>query len=335
MIALAYLHPHVEWFEEHHFDCTEWLLKHKISRQDLMDQQKHIPAINMLNHLHELKLMSNDPAMGFKVGSNANPRNWGLITSLLMNSPTIGQAVTYALDYEHLFNSAVKTRYEINGDWVICDFVAEHLPADLLSSMVEQDIASTLNIMRFLMDKKHQFHPWIKEVNFQHDSPGDTKIYEDFFIAPVKFNMPHNRFIYDLKVLELPIRFANADALQHSLAQINEQVRLSENDNLTKRLTRFIIESLPLGLPSFTQAAEYIGLSPSTLKRRLQDEDTNYKTLCSHIRKYQAQNLLQDLNNSLLEVALKLGYTDQPAFYRAFKNWYQCTPKVFREQLFN
>lgn len=335
MIALAYLHPHIEWFEEHHFDCSEWLSKHEISRHDLMNQQKHIPAMAMLEHLHELKIMSNDPAMGFKVGSNANPRNWGLITSVLMNSPTIGQAVTYALDYEHLFNSAVKTCYEINDNLVTCDFVAEHLPVDLLSSMVEQDIASTMNMMRFLMDKKHQLHPWVKEVNFQHDSPGDIQIYEDFFIAPVKFNMPHNRLIYDIEVLTLPIRFANTDVLQHSLAQINELVKQTENDNLKKRLTRFIIETLPLGLPNFTQAAEHIGLSPSTLKRRLQDEDTNYKTLCAHVRKHQAQNLLQDLDNSLLEVALKLGYTDQPAFYRAFKGWYQCTPKDFREKLFN
>ena len=93
--------------------------------------------------------------------------------------------------------------------------------------------------------------------------------------------------------------------------------------------------ALPEGLPNISQAAAHIGISTSTLKRRLQDENTNYKNLCTHIRRRQAQNLLQDLNNSLLDVALKLGYTDQPAFYRAFKSWHQCTPKAFREKLFN
>lgn len=335
MIALAYLHPHIEWLESQNIDCSEWLLAHSIARQDLINQKKHIPAITMLEYLHEFKLMSRDPAMSFKVGSNANPRNWGLITPLLMNSPTIGQAIMYALDYEHLFNSAVKSHLEMDEKWVTCEFQGGDLPIDLLSSMVEQDIASTVNVLRFLMDKKSQLQPWIKEVNFQHDSPDDIRIYEDFFIAPVRFNTPHNRIIFDIKALDLPIRFADSEVLQNSLEQIEEQAALAEDDNLKKRLTRYIVEALPQGLPNINVAAEHIGISSSTLKRRLQDENTNYKNLCCHIRKRQAQNLLQDLDNSLLDVALKLGYTDQPAFYRAFKDWHQCTPKTYRQQLFN
>jgi AraC-like DNA-binding protein len=335
MISLAYLHPHIEWLESQDIDCSEWLSSYDIARQDLINQKKFIPALTMLEYLHEFKVMSKDPAMSFKVGSNANPRNWGLITPLLMNSPTIGQAIMYASDYEHLFNSALTTHFEMDTQWVICDLQGGDLPIDLLSSMVEQDIASTVNMLRFLMDKKHQQHPWVKEVNFKHGSPGDTQDYEDFFMAPVIFNTPHNRIIFDIKALDLPIRFADSKVLQSSLEQINQLAAMAESDNLQKRLTRYITEALPQGLPNINQASEHIGISPSTLKRRLQEENTNYQNLCSYIRKRQAQNLLQDLNNSLLDVALKLGYTDQPAFYRAFKSWHQCTPNAFREKLFN
>lgn len=333
-ISIAYLHPHIEWLESLHINCDSWLNKHKISRQDLINQHKHVPILVMLERLNELKILAQDPAMGFKVGIHANPRNWGIITPLLMNSPTLGQALMYALDYEHLFNSAITTTLTMDDEWVTCTLNSKDLPVDGIASMIEQDLASTTNIIRFLLDKKHQLLPWIKQVNFLHAPPPDTSIYEEYFIAPVTFNANSNSLIFSREAMNLPIKFADANVLKSTLIQIEEIAQQAENQSIEKHLTSFIVESLPTGLPNIHHAAEHIGISASTLKRRLLEENTNYKSLCSKIRKRQSQNLLQDLDNSLMDVALKLGYTDQPAFYRAFRDWHQCTPKVYREQLF-
>lgn len=333
-ISIAYLHPHIEWLEGMQINCDDWLQKHKISRQDLINQQKHVPILIMLKHLAEIKALAQDPAMGFKVGINSNPRNWGIITPLLMNSPTVGQALMYALDYEYLFNTAISTKLDIDEQWVTCTLNSAELPIELIASMIEQDIASCTNIIRFLLDKKHQDKPWIKQVNFSHQPPPDIQVYEEYFIAPVKFNAESNSIIFAKEAMNLPIKFADANVLKSTLKHIETIAAQAQKQSLKKRLTPFIVDGLSQGLPSINHAAGYIGVSPSTLKRRLLDENTNYKNLCSQIRKRQAQNLLQDLDNSLLDVALKLGYTDQPAFYRAFKDWHQCTPKAFREQLF-
>lgn len=333
-ISIAYLHPHIEWLESLQINCDSWLHQHSISRQDLINQQKHIPILVMLKQLEELQALANDKTMGFKVGMNSNPRNWGIITPLLMNSPTLGQALMYALDYEHLFNNAIVTTLDQDEEWVTCTLNGADLSKEKIASMVEQDIASTTNIIRFLLDKKHQLKPWIKQVNFSHSPPEDTAIYEDYFIAPVNFNADSNSLIFSKEAMDLPIKFANAAVLKSTLEQIDAIVAQVEINNIKKHLTSFIIKSLPKGLPTINNAAEHIGMSTSTLKRRLLEENTNYKSLCSQVRKRQSQNLLQDLDNSLMDVALQLGYTDQPAFYRAFRDWHQCTPKAYRDQLF-
>ncbi len=334
-ISVAYLHPHIEWLESLQINCDRWLKQHNIHRQDLSNQQKHVPILVMLEQLEELKTLANDPAIGFKVGIHSNPRNWGIITPLLMNSPTLGQALMYALDYEYLFNSAIKTTLTMDNQWVTCTLHSNNLPAEKIASMIEQDLASTTNIIRFLLDKKHQLKPWIKCVNFAHSAPPETKIYEEYFIAPVTFNADSNSLIFAREAMDLPIKFANATVLKSTIAQIEMIAAEVDVQNIKKHLTSFIVKSLPQGLPNINHAAEYLGISASTLKRRLQEENTNYKNLCGEIRKRQSQNLLQDLDNSLMDVALKLGYTDQPAFYRAFRDWHQCTPKAYRDQLFN
>jgi AraC-like DNA-binding protein len=46
-----------------------------------------------------------------------------------------------------------------------------------------------------------------------------------------------------------------------------------------------------------------------------------------------AKRALKDTDAALSDIALKLGYSDQSSFGRAFKRWTGVTPQAFRERL--
>jgi AraC-like DNA-binding protein len=74
-----------------------------------------------------------------------------------------------------------------------------------------------------------------------------------------------------------------------------------------------------------------LNISPRTLRRRLTEERTSYKSLVADIRKRKALDLLQTTSVSIARIAAELGYSDLSNFYRAFKRWTGKNPNMYRK----
>ena len=77
--------------------------------------------------------------------------------------------------------------------------------------------------------------------------------------------------------------------------------------------------------------ASQLNLSIRQLQRHLQQQGTTYQQRMQEIRCMMAQEYLRDPHLSLQEIALLLGYSEQSAFQRAFKQWLQQTPQQWRQ----
>jgi AraC-like DNA-binding protein len=72
---------------------------------------------------------------------------------------------------------------------------------------------------------------------------------------------------------------------------------------------------------SSTQIAEILHMSSRTLQRKLNVEDTQYKTVLNEVRLELALYFIENTTLSLDQVAHELGYTEARSFYRSFKQW--------------
>ena len=79
-------------------------------------------------------------------------------------------------------------------------------------------------------------------------------------------------------------------------------------------------------------AAE-LGLSPRTLRRRLQEENTSDRALIDDLRAQSAIRYLRDTPLTIESIAFLLGFSDPAAFRHAFKRWTKTTPNAFRTAL--
>lgn len=101
---------------------------------------------------------------------------------------------------------------------------------------------------------------------------------------------------------------------------ISSQIRtLLSNDNLQDP-------------PSFEEVAERLYLSPTTLRRHLRREHTNFQQIKDECRCDVAARYLKTSTLAIEDIAFRLGFSDANSFRRAFKKWTGLAPSDFREQ---
>lgn len=97
--------------------------------------------------------------------------------------------------------------------------------------------------------------------------------------------------------------------------------------NTTEAVLRALL-NMDLRYCNVTAVARSMGISSSTLRRRLQDDQTSFSFLSDRARQYRCEQLLKTQWLPGKCLADELGYAEPNSFYRAFKRW---TGIAFRE----
>jgi len=87
------------------------------------------------------------------------------------------------------------------------------------------------------------------------------------------------------------------------------------------------------GLPSQEQAAELVGMSPRTLRRRLSEEGTTWRPLLQDLIFARAVARLREGRCSVREIAEELGYSDATHFARFFRRRTGVAPSAYRDEI--
>lgn len=87
-----------------------------------------------------------------------------------------------------------------------------------------------------------------------------------------------------------------------------------------------------LGLPDFISVAAELCVSPQTLRRKLQAENTSYQNIKDSLRRDIAIDKLVNEHLSVAEIGQLLGFVEPASFTRAFKQWTGVSPAEYRTQ---
>jgi len=84
--------------------------------------------------------------------------------------------------------------------------------------------------------------------------------------------------------------------------------------------------------PSLDKVAAQLAMTPRTLRRRLDERNTNFRQITDDVRYQLARQYLQTTTLSIQEIAYLLGYADPSNFGRAFRKWAGTGPSDFRQK---
>lgn len=275
--------------------------------------------------------------LGLSAGLNMHPSQWGDLGHLMICSRTIMEALNHAIENEDILNSAIETELNIKDSWVEHSVAMPLLDNDELAKpFIERDFTALLQSAGFLLNAPALEATQLKSICFRHKAPESDEqlaLYQQAFGLTPNFSASNNTMVYHSDILAAKIPSANVP-LQNMLLQQIEQTRQENNisHNLSKRIKILLQTSQQASKSSQQEMAQQLGMSISTLKRRLQQEGTSYKNLCNQVRFSSAEKLLLDTNTNLTEISLSLGFASASAFNNAFKKWTGLTPLKYRQQ---
>ena len=196
---------------------------------------------------------------------------------------------------------------------------------------LEFTIASMVKLLRFVSDGK--FDPL--RVGLPVPRPAADPVRERLFGSAVTYDYPCAEVLISRETWSCKV--ANADPyLNTTLKRVAAQLQLTQpgDTGLERALRARLRGSLSQGRAAPGRMAALLGLSERTLQRRLAENGRSFSDVLEEFRREESVRLLCDRRLHLIEIATRLGYSEQTSFTRAFRSWTGTTPGAWRANRF-
>lgn len=308
---------------------SEW-----IEQLGRSDPDARIPASTAHKLLSAAVEHVGDPLLGLKAGTTVSLGDGGAIDYAMSSAATVRDAIAVAVRYFPLINDAVELRLQIDKGRAFLRLESQvPMPAAAEDFML---CALFRLHLRVLVDSGVEVECWIT-----HPPPGKSQgeprngqraEYElAFSAAALRFDAPACGFCFRADWLDVPL--SRADPKLHDVMRAHVDALLADlptPSNLTQGVRHKLVKELPQGKATARQVARELHMSERTLERRLADEGTTFKALLDDVRRRLALEYLGNDRIELGEIAFLLGFSQPPAFHRAFKRWTGKTPLEYR-----
>ncbi len=175
----------------------------------------------------------------------------------------------------------------------------------------------------------------VYRVEFTHDGSAYAQEFHRIFGADavIRFNADENVIVVERDILDEPLP-SKAPAFNRQIEQLAQRLLadLPQGDTTTAAVLRILEEFMGQRILDIEEVARQLDITPRTLQRRLQDEDTTYLALRDLVRYRHAQHYLRDPALGIDRIAERLGFSEPANFYRAFKGWCGVSPGEYRRQ---
>ena len=272
---------------------------------------------------------SPDPNLALHAATAVPFGAYRVIDFLAASSPTVGESIARVARYFPLINSALEFRITEERDEVRAELVSAHGPRGLPRPYVEYALAVTVLHCRYATGVAFP----LARVEVAFPAAGSLAEHEQVFGCPVKAGREANQFVLARRAWELANQVASAELLR-TLEEHADRLlaTLRGGEVVETAVARHLMVELRGGDPSLETIAKRMGMSPRTLQRRLQLEQSSFNDILDRTRKHFASCYLQERGLQLTEIAYLLGFSEQSAFTRAFQRWYGVSPTQYRSK---
>jgi AraC-like DNA-binding protein len=270
--------------------------------------------------------LSGDPCFGLKGAEYSRPAHLGALGFAWLASSSLRTAFQRLSRYSRVIQERLTVELSEDKEFFYVRMDA-NLP--LLNKRIRENgqMAAVTKFSRVIAGK--DFNPAM--VCLKQSEPEDTGYYYELFRCPLEFNSKETVFVIRLEDVDRRLTGSN-----DQLAKLNEHIVVkylahSEKLDIVNRVKAAVIDGLANGQVTETSIAKEMHTTPRNLHRKLQKEDTSFKTLLTEIRKELAQQYIQDRSKTLTEISFMLGFSEVSSFSRAFKGWTGKPPSEARQ----
>jgi AraC-like DNA-binding protein len=307
-----------------------------LAEQPKMDSRRYARLLTELERVEPL------PALGLQVGRMIEPQDFGLVGYLLTACSTLGQALTRYGRYQTLVLTELSTQVEVTSTVVSHRW---HLPEHVPPVVCEFRVAIFISLYQALIGKT--IAP--VKVGLPFAVSADRHLYEALLGCPVEFGAacltidvpahlmwmtisssdPYLRKIFDRQATVM----LQAEERNHDRGSEHTDERgvsVVEAEFLAA-LQQQLLMAMKDGDTQASRVARLMGYSLRSFYRKLAEQGYSYRGVLAGLRRRLAKKYLADPALSYADIAMLLGYSEQSAFIRAFKDWMGVTPGEYRK----
>ncbi|CAA0081820.1 putative HTH-type transcriptional regulator [Zhongshania aliphaticivorans] len=298
-----------------------------ISIDDVMGHSDNIEADSLRHFYRNLVREYGDIFLGVLLGDNFSITYTGYLGLALMSAPTYYHARNIVVDLPQILGGDLNCSLQITKtEFAVKICGTRSGENDLFDFMSNVCLAASHKIFRELCD----CDVLVKHVYFMHGDEDKENIYREHFNCDVSFNAPSNKIVFPKKYLHMPLPRADINVFK-----LMELQCASSDRRLSKpREFRYQVEAVLSSVECDSWNVEYVSrqlnVSPRTLKRKLESENTRFSEIINKARETSAKKYLLSSDCKVEFIAQRLGYSSAASFGYAFKRWVGFSPSEFR-----
>jgi AraC-like DNA-binding protein len=304
-----------------------------------LSEREFISAHELAKIFRNFDRYAPDRGWTARLGAQFNMATHGALGFAALSAPTLGEAMDVMGTLQESRNTALSAQaFATDTHYVmrVTDVTTEPDFRDWLVEVVLKIVEELLStILGHRVGKNVLIH-------FSHPQPLEPTPLLAAFDSTVVFGAPDSSIAVPLAWRHLPSPLYDESVYRANVIKCREQivarnqagsVAVAVRNRLSNHFDTLLLHTDTLAAPpTLEQVAQAMHLTPRTLIRKLQREDTAYKLVLENLRREYAQRLLQDARLKVTDVADILGYREAANFTRAFKRWYGVSPASWRRR---
>ena len=248
---------------------------------------------------------------------------------LLIYTPTVAEAMRVGFRYFHGELPDFVARLGVADGVATVRIVTPQAPDPSLLYAERTFLFFTFGVSSWLAARRIP----LLHVDYRGPPPPNVAETARVFQAKLRYGQPHFGLSFDARWLQLPV-VQNKQTLREFLQQApaNLLVKYRDKTSITERIRRLLRSHLRGEMPSLDEVSRVLGMTPQTLRRRMQEEGQGFQSLKDHLRRDAAIEYLARPDMTLLDIADQLGFSEASTFHRAFKKWTGVAPGEYRHR---
>ena len=312
----------------------QFIEQKQIDAEQLKKQLGHYQAASRMTFrswwafLEQLQAMLPGEPVGLELGASITPAHLGVLGYLTLSCDSVAEALQRFERYQRLLHDGETATVLLMEEEVAICWDNRFGPSTQLSDEVL--IMGMVKSLRMMTGDATVQPSRVQFVGKQTDIQVDYRRWLD---CPLAFEQPQLRLYLPLAYLKYPV--SNSDPALKRLLELQAQSLLDvipRQEIFYQQLQQAVVKAIESGLPTQEQGASLMALSRRTLHRRLHEQGMEFREILQQTRLQLAKQYLAQRQLTLAEIALLLGYSEQSAFSRAFRQWSGFTPLQYQKK---